>query len=982
MTAPAELLASSLRDRYAVLRELGHGGMARVYLARDLRHDRLVAIKVLRPELASIQGPDRFLREIQLAARLQHPHILGLIDSGTIGSEPDASRPYYVMPYVEGESLRDRLGREKQLPLKDALRIAREVALALDYAHRQGVIHRDIKPENILLSDNQALVADFGVARALEAAGGEQLTETGIALGTPAYLSPEQASASRELDGRADIYSLGCVLYEMLAGEPPFTGPTAQAVIAKHFSEPLPHLRTIRDVPEAVERAVTRALARSPADRFTTAAEFASALEAAVGEGSPYSRTRAVVPLSGRTKWIGLGMFTGLIVLGIGLWRSRGPAKITADPNLVAVAPFDVVDPSLQLWREGLVDLLSQSLDGAGALRTVSPATFVRQWNGRADPQSAGALARKSGAGLVVFGTVLRGSRDSVRVRATLLDPAGETPVAEVEVQDDGSRIDRVTDSLTVALLRGLGHTRPVGAVRNSPLGARSLPALKAYLQGEQLYRRSMWDSALTSYDRAIALDSSFALAYWRMAHILWWDPKTSKDYKPSGEYALRAGELNRGLAPRDSLLIRAGWLMAALDPVEDTSFFEHDRQLSETLNEAARQYPGDPEVWYLLGEYRFHSANPPAAEVLRLFDRAIQLDSTFGPAYEHTLGLAFQVGGAELEKLYSRKYLELGSTDALAEAARLEQMLLDPVQARSAETASLLDTMSAVPLWNTTLNHFAWPDSAETNVRLARSLYSGNRSFRGAPPFVADSLVRRRVLALALTHRGHLREARKVGGLDRADGFNNPFIDLALIGGIPPDTVAAVLRRPVEQGEFWPPSFGQGVALPWWSAQHDTLSLSKFARRADSTAQVQINPVARSSIGYFRDAAAAYLALARFDSTGALRGFAALPDSMCLVNNCFFEKLTQARLYATQKQDREAAQVLDHWLHTRVRSPLFILGTLERGRLAERLQDPERAVTSYQFVADVWRRADPELQPYVAEARAGLARLTGEAER
>ncbi len=372
MTAPSGLSLDALRDRYAVLSELGHGGMARVYLARDLKHDRLVAIKVLRPELARIQGPERFLREIQLAARLQHPHILGLIDSGAIESQAGISDPYYVMPYVQGESLRQRLERETQLPLADALRIAREVALALDYAHRQGVIHRDIKPENILLSDNQALVADFGVARALEVAGGERLTETGIALGTPAYLSPEQASASRELDGRADIYSLGCVLYEMLAGEPPFTGPTAQAIIAKHFSEPVPHLRTIRDVPEAVEQAVTRALARSPADRFTTAAEFATALGSPAGHAALNAGPPTFGFRSKRAKWIGVGALTGVVALAVGVWHSREARTAASDLNLVAVVPFDVLDPSLQLWREGLVDLLSRSLDGAGALRTVS----------------------------------------------------------------------------------------------------------------------------------------------------------------------------------------------------------------------------------------------------------------------------------------------------------------------------------------------------------------------------------------------------------------------------------------------------------------------------------------------------------------------------------------------------------------------------------------------------------------------------------
>ena len=248
--------------------------MATVYLARDLKHDRSVALKVLRPELGAVLGAERFLREIRLTATLQHPHILPLLDSGEA-----AGRFYYVMPYVEDESLRQRLQREAQLPLGEALRLTWEVADALDYAHSQGVIHRDIKPENLLLSRGHALVADFGIALAVTQAGRGRLTETGLSLGTPAYMSPEQAMAESRLDGRSDQYSLACVLYEMLAGEPPYTGPTAQAIIAKRLSEPLPHLGTLRQVPAGVEAAVARALTKSPADRFPSAGDFAAALE-------------------------------------------------------------------------------------------------------------------------------------------------------------------------------------------------------------------------------------------------------------------------------------------------------------------------------------------------------------------------------------------------------------------------------------------------------------------------------------------------------------------------------------------------------------------------------------------------------------------------------------------------------------------------------------------------------------------------------
>src|SRR6266571_179249 len=262
----SDRLATALADRYGIQRELGRGGMATVYLARDVKHDRPVALKVLRPELAAVLGAERFLREIRLTAQLQHPHILTLIDSG----EADGFL-YYVMPYVEGESLRQRLEREGQLPLDEALRIARAIASALDFAHARGVIHRDIKPENIMLHQGEPMVADFGIALAVSMAGRERLTGTGIALGTPAYMSPEQASGGRQLDGRSDVYSLGCVLYEMLAGEPPFTGPTSRAVIAKRIIEPIPHVRTVREnVPEAVEQAIIKALAKVPADRFAT----------------------------------------------------------------------------------------------------------------------------------------------------------------------------------------------------------------------------------------------------------------------------------------------------------------------------------------------------------------------------------------------------------------------------------------------------------------------------------------------------------------------------------------------------------------------------------------------------------------------------------------------------------------------------------------------------------------------------------------
>ncbi len=283
MPTTLEQLATLLADRYRVEREVGQGGMATVYLARDLKHDRKVAIKVLRAELAAVVGAERFVHEIQTIANLQHPHILGLIDSGEVGGTA-----YYVMPYVDGESLRDRLRREQQLPVTDAVRLATEVAAALDYAHRQGVIHRDIKPENILLHDGSALVTDFGIALALPTTGGNRLTETGMSLGTPQYMSPEQAMGERTITARSDVYALGCVLYEMLLGVPPFTGPTAQSIVARMMIEKPAPLRAWRDtVPETVEHAILTALQKLPADRFRSTADFAAALAAHPGPAAP-----------------------------------------------------------------------------------------------------------------------------------------------------------------------------------------------------------------------------------------------------------------------------------------------------------------------------------------------------------------------------------------------------------------------------------------------------------------------------------------------------------------------------------------------------------------------------------------------------------------------------------------------------------------------------------------------------------------------
>ncbi len=333
---------TALGDRYAIEREIGAGGMATVYLAHDLRHDRKVALKVLRPELAAVIGAERFLSEIKTTANLQHPHILPLFDSGEAGG-----LLFYVMPYVEGETVRDRLNREKQLPIADAVRITTEVAGALDYAHRHGVIHRDIKPENILLHDGQALVADFGIALAVQSASGERMTQTGLSLGTPHYMSPEQAMGEKQIDARSDVYALGAVLYEMLTGDPPFTGSTVQAIVAKVMSaEPEPVTMLRRNTPEPVAYAVHRALEKLPADRFATAQAFADALAAPAGYvGGGSGAARGAARAGGRRARFRDPLVLGLAVAAIAAVAVAGREWVSAHaPARLGVERF-IVDP-------------------------------------------------------------------------------------------------------------------------------------------------------------------------------------------------------------------------------------------------------------------------------------------------------------------------------------------------------------------------------------------------------------------------------------------------------------------------------------------------------------------------------------------------------------------------------------------------------------------------------------------------------------
>jgi TolB-like protein/tetratricopeptide (TPR) repeat protein len=499
--------------------------MATVLLARDLRHDRPVALKILPPELARAVGVERFLREIQVAAGLQHPHILTVHDSG----DADGLL-YYVMPFVEGESLRQRLEREGPLPLPAALSIAEDVLAALEHAHGRGIVHRDVKPENILLSAGEAMVVDFGIARAVGAAGGERLTETGLAVGTPAYMSPEQVSGESEVDGRSDLYSLACVLYEMLAGKPPFTAGTPFAVAAKRLTEPAPSLKALREVPVPVEEALRRALATNPADRFSTAAAFREALA-----GSRPAQRR------GARRWVigtaALGAITVLLaVLAVSAVPRELRARLrtivtrkaaTLNQRRIVVAPFDnqTGDSTYAALGDMAAEWIAQELVRTGAFEVVDPRTalvnarIVAQIPRLLRSADRGvALAEESGAGLVVTGSVYR-LGDSLRIVAQITDLAtralrGVEPVS-------GSQSD--PPGLVAALARKTAGAL-VTAVDTTAVAAVRPPSYDAYRVASRAWEDFMRDNDAEFYagiERAVALDSTYVGALLLKAYAL-----------------------------------------------------------------------------------------------------------------------------------------------------------------------------------------------------------------------------------------------------------------------------------------------------------------------------------------------------------------------------------------------------------------------------------------------------------------------------
>ncbi len=613
-------LQAVLPDRYAVERELGRGGMATVFLAQDLKQRRPVAIKVLRPEIANAIGIERFLLEIDIAAQLTHPHILPLFESGK-----GDGLVYYVMPYVEGESLRDRLTRERQLPLEDAIRIAKQVASALAHAHSHGIVHRDIKPGNIMLVGGEAVVADFGIARAITSAGGEHLTETGIALGTPAYMSPEQAGGEQSIDGRSDIYSLGCVLYEMLGGEPPFTGPSSQAVIARQLGEEPRSLRIVRPkVPPGIEAVVRTALEKVPADRFSTAGDLIEALE--------HPESIEVPSGTGSRPWgrwpIALIGLVTILLIAIAVRNGASSAAGTAgvDTTRYAILPFDYGQNAGLSLNER--QLLQDGLARWSGIEVVPPfqiADALARKDSSLSPSDARDVAREVGAGRYIRGEVSR-IGDSVRINAQLFGTAGGWALKDksVRVGSDLARLDSVFQILADTLLF---RSAPPLMRREGPLATRSAPARQAFARGHEALEE--WDlfAADSAFSAASRFDPNYAQAFLWLAQVRLWNRQPPATWRSAAE---RAAAGRERLSSHNQLLSDALLALARGDVTRACGAWEL----------LTGQEPHDFAAWYgwstcLLGDsvvvrdtrsasgWRFRASHNQA---LKAYQRALEL--------------------------------------------------------------------------------------------------------------------------------------------------------------------------------------------------------------------------------------------------------------------------------------------------------------------------------------------------------------------
>ncbi|MFI5311212.1 MAG: protein kinase, partial [Gemmatimonadales bacterium] len=982
-------LPAVLGGAYRITREVGRGGMATVYLAWDLRHERNVAVKVFRPDLAMALGPDRFLAEIKTTARLQHPHILALHDSGT-----DEGFLYYVMPYVEGESLRHRLEREKQLPVDEAVRIGCEVASALEAAHGLGIVHRDIKPENILLQNGTALVTDFGIALAVSEAA-PRLTQTGLAMGTPLYMSPEQATGAGPVDHRADIYALGTVVYEMLAGEPPFTGGTAVAVMAKRAATPAPPLRILRNaVPPAIEAVVARALARESADRHRTAEEFGEALQLSYipGEAPTPVSTDALparpdsvsaTPIR-RARNVAVGTLAALAVLAAAWFVARRTTTFASDANRIVVAPFRVAgdDSASAYLAEGPAVLLAQMLDGAGGgPSAVDPRMAITTWNrvSRSRPGASDVprdVAREVRAGRVLLGNVLLAS-GRLTLTASIVDPERGVSHSLAPVSGSPDSLPALLDGLLrqVLVQHAGAPERTVGEFTT-----QSLAALRAYLDGFVAYRRARSAEAIRSFNLALDLDSTFARAALDLATAT--GTLLRQSVCVSGEcswIATMPGIRDVG-ARVDNLSfdrgVRLAWRYSAkLGPrdlpllealrANDDSFPSDAKATLAGLKRAAQKAPDRADTRFLVGlilltQGRALGYSDALAQAEGSFSEARRLDSTdLAPLARMVDVAAYQGDTAGLRRL-GAQYLARDSTGATADyvwwrvaAGTNNVAMLRRIHARfdSLDVTTLKQIITASQMSGVLLDD---ADRA-TDLVIGRTtdpaeregaLYFGNvLAVNRGRPQRADSLLRLRAEADAARFN-FWRSTTQAAMLNDGLGATGAESAREREQQLARDTLGGVARRgtPIEafQQSYWDWQYGrmnEARALAAWVRRRNGPERADVITRLADVAEMLVATSLRAP-----EAAALRAAV----DSESRHGCCKAPHSM---------NLALASAYEIAGDDRAALAALRRGKWD---GPAYLAAYLLReGRLASRLGDRADAIRAYEHYLVL--RSQPE---------------------
>jgi serine/threonine-protein kinase len=952
-------LTAALADRYRIEKLAGEGGMATVYRATDLKHHRPVAIKVLRPELAATVGSDRFLQEIELSARLQHPHIIPLYDSGDAGGVL-----YYVMPFIEGESLRSRLVRDGKLPFEEAAALTREVASALGYAHAQGIVHRDIKPENIMISNGHAVVADFGIARALRVAaeGQNNMTGLGFAIGTPAYMSPEQATAS-EVDGRSDQYSLAAMFYEMVSGQQPFTGPTAQAVLTQVLTGPRPRLSKInREAPPEADAPVQRALASDPATRYPTVLEFSAALEHAAGGGSGALAERRKL----RRLAIGLPV---AVAAAAGLWIAFGPSRsspVMKGAESIAVLPFNTSGPGVELMGEGMVDLLTTNLNAVGGIRAADPRTVLARWrkaggSGGADLETALAVARQVKASAAVLGSIVA-TGNRVRVSADLYGSDGKS-LAHAQVDGAADSVLPLVDSLSLYLVRDIWRSRePVPTIRVSGLTTGSLAAMREYLTGEQFYRHSEWDSAQAAFDRAVQQDSTFALAHYRLAMSLGWKGGYNQ---PRARTATAAAlRFSNRLQPRERALITAYDL-----------FSQGKLAAIDSMQKYTSAFPDDIEGWNLLGETQYHTRQVTGlddATLERPFDRVLALDSTLSPVAIHPIELTLSnrdERGYQRYMAVMRKYGDPVLAQMYAAAGQLAFKNVYPDSSEASELGRHGDLMFSVFTGsqdgpNTT------PDSVMKSLdQLTRILTAANPN----PQFAAQFIGARGFMLAGL---GQFGEAKRL---------------VDSLGPAGRDASGGVILQPIMLG-FAPPGYGDELLawakdVPIQNPFHGYLMIAVKLSQGDLARSGQLlDSLSKDTLqmpNFLRGAyrgARGWHTLLQGDTANAIKDLRAGAEQIGYGQSFFASpiRLQLATALAAKPATREEGmRMLRNAFDGDIGVKPIALFAL--GKAEEIANQKDSALAAYDQFLRLWSKADSLGQPRVQEARDAIARLSKE---